>query len=59
MATAVKIVSARMDSLLVGRLVLLGAIAGACLFLMTACNTVEGAGKDVEAIGEGVQDAAD
>jgi len=23
-----------------------------------ACNTVEGAGKDVEAVGDGVQDAA-
>ncbi len=59
MATAVKSVSAQIGSLLAARLVLLGAIAGACLFLMTACNTVEGAGKDVEAIGEGVQDAAD
>ena len=26
---------------------------------LTACNTVEGAGKDVEAAGEEIQDAAD
>ncbi|MEX0655675.1 MAG: entericidin A/B family lipoprotein [Phycisphaeraceae bacterium] len=31
-------------------------IAGASL---TGCNTVEGAGEDVEAVGEGVQDVAD
>jgi predicted small secreted protein len=28
-------------------------------FAMTGCNTVEGAGKDIEAAGEEVQDAAD
>lgn len=27
-------------------------------FSMTACNTIEGIGKDVEAAGEGVKDAA-
>ena len=27
--------------------------------LVTACNTVEGAGRDVESVGEAVQDAAD
>lgn len=27
-------------------------------FTMAACNTVEGAGKDVESAGEAVQDAA-
>jgi len=27
--------------------------------LIAACNTVEGAGKDVESAGEAVQDAAD
>ena len=26
---------------------------------VAACNTVEGAGKDVEGVGEAVQDAAD
>lgn len=26
---------------------------------LAACNTVEGAGKDIEAAGEGIQDAAD
>lgn len=59
MATAVKTVSARFCSHFVGRLALLGAIAGACLFLLTACNTVEGAGRDIESAGEGIQDAAD
>ncbi len=29
------------------------------LFALSGCNTVEGAGKDVEAAGEAVQDAAD
>ncbi len=33
-------------------------VAASCLAL-TACNTVEGAGKDVEAAGEGIQKAAD
>ena len=28
-------------------------------FVLAACNTVEGAGKDVESAGEAVQDAAD
>jgi len=28
-------------------------------FALSACNTIEGAGKDVEAAGEEVQDAAD
>lgn len=37
---------------------LLVACAGASLAL-SACNTVEGAGKDVEGLGEAVQDAAD
>jgi len=32
--------------------------AAACLAL-TGCNTVEGAGKDIEAAGEGIQKAAD
>jgi predicted small secreted protein len=27
--------------------------------LLTACNTMKGAGKDVEDAGEGIQDAAD
>jgi len=28
-------------------------------FLLSACNTVEGAGKDIERAGEKVQDASD
>ncbi|MCB9843591.1 MAG: entericidin A/B family lipoprotein [Phycisphaeraceae bacterium] len=34
----------------------------ACSFALTflvACHTVEGAGKDIESAGEGIQDAAD
>ena len=27
--------------------------------LITACNTVEGAGRDVEAVGDAIEDAAD
>jgi len=39
-------------------------LLAACLiafatFSMVGCNTVEGAGQDVEDLGEGVQDAAD
>lgn len=34
------------------------AVIGAVSFL-TACNTVEGVGKDVEATGEAIEDAAD
>lgn len=43
------------------RLVLIaGLVAMACCCLsLTACNTVEGAGKDIEGLGEAVQDAAD
>ena len=36
---------------------LLAALVAA--FALSACNTIEGAGKDVEAAGEEVQDAAD
>ena len=46
-----------MKSLLKKTAVLL-ALLGAVSFL-TACNTVEGIGEDVEAAGEGLQDAAD
>jgi len=38
--------------------VMLIACAGASLSL-TACNTVEGAGKDIQGLGEAVEDAAD
>lgn len=32
----------------------------ACMgYFLTACNTVEGAGRDIEDAGEGIQDAAD
>lgn len=32
---------------------------GVASLALTACNTVEGAGKDVENLGEAVQDVAD
>ncbi len=35
------------------------ALLGLVAFLMVACNTMEGAGKDIESAGESVQDAAD
>lgn len=35
---------------------LLAALAAA--FALSACNTIDGAGKDVEKVGEEVQDAA-
>lgn len=41
------------------RLLLLGLFASACVSLLAACHTVEGAGKDIESAGEGIQDAAD
>lgn len=42
----------------------LGALLAAVLLAitgvsLTGCNTTEGVGKDVEAAGEGIQDAAD
>lgn len=30
-----------------------------CLFALGACNTIDGAGQDIENAGEAVQDAAD
>jgi len=38
--------------------ILLAALALSVIPVVTACNTVEGVGKDVEATGEVVQDAA-
>lgn len=38
-------------------LVLATAFAGAGM-LLTACNTVEGAGRDVEAVGDSIADTA-
>ncbi|GJL96986.1 MAG: hypothetical protein DHS20C06_08030 [Hyphobacterium sp.] len=35
------------------------AAASAMLFALTACNTIRGAGQDVEEAGETIQDAAD
>ena len=31
---------------------------GACSFLLAACNTVEGIGKDVKKAGETIEDAS-
>ncbi|MBL0921129.1 MAG: entericidin A/B family lipoprotein [Phycisphaerales bacterium] len=38
-------------------LVAIAAAAGAAA--LSGCNTTEGAGKDIEALGESIQDAAD
>ena len=40
----------------IGRMTLL---ALACMAVLTACNTVKGFGKDVQKVGEKVEDAAD
>lgn len=40
------------------KIALVLAVLGAVSFL-AACNTVEGAGKDIEATGEAIEDAAD
>jgi predicted small secreted protein len=34
-------------------------LLGVAGLTMTACNTTEGVGKDIESAGEGIQDAAD
>lgn len=38
--------------------VLLLTIVSGTAFMLSGCNTVAGAGKDVSAVGEGVHDAA-
>lgn len=38
------------------KIVTLALVAGS--FMVAACNTVEGAGKDVQSAGEAVEDAA-
>jgi predicted small secreted protein len=42
---------------MVRRIIAIIALSGS--LALAACNTVEGAGKDVESVGETVQDAAD
>jgi len=42
---------------MVRKIFTLAMVAGA--LIVSACNTVEGAGKDVSSAGEAVQDAAD
>ena len=34
-------------------------LTAAFVMALVGCNTVEGVGKDIEAAGEGIQDAAD
>ena len=41
------------------RALLLGCVLSTLLVQSIACNTVKGAGRDVEQAGEGVQNAAD
>lgn len=42
---------------MVRKIVAIALVAGS--FLVAACNTVEGAGKDVQSAGEAVEKAAD
>ena len=34
-------------------------LAGMSVSMLTACHTIEGAGKDIESTGEAIEDAAD
>lgn len=38
---------------------LLIGLAATGMLLISACNTIHGAGKDVESVGDAVQDASD
>jgi predicted small secreted protein len=42
---------------LAGRVALLAGVVVSVL-AMAACNTTEGAGRDIEALGDGIEDAA-
>jgi predicted small secreted protein len=41
------------------KLILALAVAGFSAAALSACNTVEGAGKDIESTGDALQDSAD
>ena len=41
------------------RWTLLTVVLGSMLTITTACNTMEGAGQDIENAGEAIEDAAD
>lgn len=41
------------------RWLLAALVCSVALTALSACNTVDGAGKDIESAGEGIQDAAD
>ncbi|MGF1629467.1 MAG: entericidin A/B family lipoprotein [Kiloniellaceae bacterium] len=41
------------------KLILAFAVAGFSAVSLSACNTVEGAGKDIESTGEAIQKSAD
>lgn len=41
------------------KLLLAFALAGLSVLALSACNTVEGAGEDVESAGEAIQEGAD
>ncbi len=36
----------------------LAAVAACALYALSACNTTEGAGKDIENLGDNIEDAA-
>lgn len=44
---------------LIARRTLAGAVLALALGALSGCNTTEGAGKDIEAAGDAIQDAAD
>ncbi|MFW5660969.1 MAG: entericidin A/B family lipoprotein [Oceanicaulis sp.] len=39
--------------------ILTPALAGLCLLALTACNTIQGAGRDITRAGEALEDAVD
>lgn len=43
----------------ISRLALLALLALACMAVLTACNTVKGFGKDVQKVGEQMEEKAD
>jgi predicted small secreted protein len=38
---------------------ILTALAASAVLILSACNTIEGAGRDIQSVGDTVEDAAD
>ena len=53
------IVSPLEDTFMKNTKIVLLALVVAFVFSLTACNTVEGVGKDVQKVGDKIEDAAD